>query len=154
GVDAGLMPRVQSIGPITHQPSDLGIFTVAFARIHAHCLREHGNADPELRRHLIEHRVHNRGHARHHDYIADPEARRPRHLVEDEIRALGDLNLPALGMWRSWLDVSPAEPSAAPAAAPQGRTRSRPSGGGARIRSPSSDSETFRHKKVGRGLLT
>jgi hypothetical protein len=32
---------------------------------------------------LIEHRLHDRGHARHHDYIADPEARRPVNLVED-----------------------------------------------------------------------
>ena len=30
------------------------------------------------------------GAPRHHDYIADPKARRPRHLVEDEISALGD----------------------------------------------------------------
>jgi hypothetical protein len=52
--------------------------------------REHTNADLELRRHLIEHRLHDRRHARHHDYIADPEARRSRHLVEDEIRALWD----------------------------------------------------------------
>src|SRR6516165_4421677 len=29
------------------------------------------------------HRLHDRGHARHHDYIADPEARRPVNLVED-----------------------------------------------------------------------
>jgi hypothetical protein len=28
-------------------------------------------------------------HARHHDYIADPEVGRSRHLVDDEIRALG-----------------------------------------------------------------
>src|SRR6516225_9020386 len=56
---------------------------VAFARIRAYRFREHANADLELRRHLIEHRLHDRGHARHHDYIADPEARRPRHLVED-----------------------------------------------------------------------
>ena len=63
---------------------------VAFARIRAYRFREHANADLELRRHLIEHRLHDRGHARHHDYIADPEARRPRHLVEDEIRARGN----------------------------------------------------------------
>jgi len=63
---------------------------VAFARIRAYRFREHANADLELRRHLIEHRLHDRGHARHHDYIADPEARRPRHLVEDEFRALGN----------------------------------------------------------------
>jgi len=31
-----------------------------------------------------------RGYAGHHDCIANPEARRSRHLVEDEIRALGD----------------------------------------------------------------
>jgi hypothetical protein len=37
------------------------------------------NADLELRRHLIEHRLHDRGHACHHDYIADPEARCTRH---------------------------------------------------------------------------
>ena len=48
------------------------------------------NADLELRRHLIEHRLHDRGHASHHDYIADPEAGRPRHLVENEVSALGD----------------------------------------------------------------
>jgi hypothetical protein len=52
--------------------------------------REHANAEVELDCHLVEHRLHDRGHARHHDYITDPEARRPRHLVEDEIRALGD----------------------------------------------------------------
>src|SRR5262249_35132500 len=63
---------------------------IAFARIRAHRLREHANADLELRYNLIEHRLHDRGHARHHDYIADPEARCPRNLVEDEIRALGD----------------------------------------------------------------
>ena len=49
---------------------------VAFAHIRAHGFREHANADLELRRHLIKHRLHDRGHARHHDYIADPEARR------------------------------------------------------------------------------
>src|SRR6516164_7806251 len=37
---------------------------VALARIRAHRLREHANADLELRHHLIEHRLHNRGHAR------------------------------------------------------------------------------------------
>ena len=31
-----------------------------------------------------------RGDARHHNYIGDPESGRPRHLVEDEIRAFGD----------------------------------------------------------------
>ena len=60
---------------------------VALARIRAHRLREHADADLELRRHLI---LHDRGHARHHDYIADPEAGRPRHLVENEVSALGD----------------------------------------------------------------
>ena len=33
--------------------------------IRAYRLREHGNADLELRRHLIEHRLHDRGHALH-----------------------------------------------------------------------------------------
>jgi hypothetical protein len=60
------------------------------SRIRANGFREHANADLELRRHLIEHRLHDRRHARHHDYIADPEARRPRHLVEDELRAIRD----------------------------------------------------------------
>jgi hypothetical protein len=32
GVDADLMPRVQTIGPITHQPSDLGKFTIGLDR--------------------------------------------------------------------------------------------------------------------------
>jgi hypothetical protein len=63
---------------------------VALAHVRAHGFRGHSNADLELRRHLIEHRLHDRGHASHHDYIADPEARRPRHLVEDEFRALGN----------------------------------------------------------------
>src|SRR6516165_6199814 len=39
---------------------------VPLARISAHHLREHANADLELRRHLIKHRLHDRGHARHH----------------------------------------------------------------------------------------
>jgi hypothetical protein len=73
------------LGDLAEQQAD-----VAFARIRAHGFREHANAGFELRRHLIKHRLHNRGHSRHHDYIADPEAGRPRHLVEDEIRALGD----------------------------------------------------------------
>jgi hypothetical protein len=59
------------------------------SRIRTHGFREHANADIELGRHFIEHRLHNRGHARHHDYIADLEAKCPRHLVEDEIRTLG-----------------------------------------------------------------
>jgi hypothetical protein len=63
---------------------------VALACIRAHRFRERANADLELGCHLIKHRLHDRGHSRHHDCIADPEARRPRHLVEDEIRALGD----------------------------------------------------------------
>ena len=63
---------------------------VALAHVRAHGFREHANADLELRRHLIEHRLHDRGHARHHDQIADPEAGRPRHLVENEVSALGD----------------------------------------------------------------
>jgi hypothetical protein len=63
---------------------------IAFASIGADRLRERANADLELRRHLIEHRLHDRGHASHHDYIADPEAGRPRHLVENEVSALGD----------------------------------------------------------------
>src|SRR5262249_42922068 len=46
---------------------------VALARIRARGFREHANADLELRRPLIEHRLHDRGHARHHDYLADPE---------------------------------------------------------------------------------
>jgi hypothetical protein len=50
---------------------------VAFARIRAHRLREHANTALELGHHLIEHRLHDRGHARHHDYIADPETRCP-----------------------------------------------------------------------------
>src|SRR5262245_45564307 len=62
---------------------------VALARIRARCFRDDANADLELRRHLIEHRLHDRRHARHHDYIADPEAGRPRHLVENEISPLG-----------------------------------------------------------------
>ena len=63
---------------------------VAFARIRAHRFRQDTKTDLELRRHVIEHRLHDRGHARHHDYIADPEAGRPRHLVENEVSALGD----------------------------------------------------------------
>src|SRR5262249_58919236 len=31
-----------------------------------------------------------RGHAFHHDYIADPEARRPRHVVDNEISEDGE----------------------------------------------------------------
>src|SRR6516165_7286737 len=63
---------------------------VALAHVRAHGLRKHVNADLKLRRHLIEHRLHDRGHTSHHDHIADPEARRPRHLVEDEFRTLGN----------------------------------------------------------------
>jgi hypothetical protein len=38
---------------------------------------EHANADLELRRHFIEHRLHDRGHARHHDYMGDLKAQAP-----------------------------------------------------------------------------
>src|SRR5205807_6484647 len=54
---------------------------IALARIRAHGFREHANADLELRRHLIKHRLHDRGHARHHDYVADPEAPLSRSIV-------------------------------------------------------------------------
>jgi hypothetical protein len=47
------------------------------ARIRAYGFRKHANGALELRRYLIEHRLHDRCHARPHDYIADPEARRP-----------------------------------------------------------------------------
>src|SRR5262245_17604632 len=40
---------------------------IAFARIRAHRLRKYANADLELRRHLIEHGLHDRGYASHHD---------------------------------------------------------------------------------------
>jgi hypothetical protein len=63
---------------------------IALAHVRAHGFREHANADVELRRHLIEHRLHDRRHARHHDYIAEPEARRPRHTFENEIRERED----------------------------------------------------------------
>src|SRR5262249_87156 len=62
---------------------------LVFTRICAHRPREHANADFELRRHLIEHRLHDRGYARHHDHIADPEAGRPWHLVEERSAPLG-----------------------------------------------------------------
>src|SRR5215510_9040198 len=44
-------PRI-GLGDLAELNSD-----VAFARIRAHRLREHANADLELRRHLIEHRL-------------------------------------------------------------------------------------------------
>jgi len=58
--------------------------------IRADRFRKHANANLELRRHLIEHRLHDRGQPAITIYIADPEARRPRHFVEDEFRPLGD----------------------------------------------------------------
>jgi hypothetical protein len=48
---------------------------VTLVRTRAHGFREDANADLELGRHLVEHRLHDRGYARHHDHIADPEAR-------------------------------------------------------------------------------
>src|SRR5262245_47346702 len=62
---------------------------VALARIRAYRLREHANADLELRRHLIEHRLHDRGHARHYDYIADPEPGAPDTLLRIKSAPLG-----------------------------------------------------------------
>src|SRR6266481_6884568 len=51
GVDADLMPRVQIIGPITHQPSDLGKFTKGIDRGNPIARRErrklHAPADEE-----------------------------------------------------------------------------------------------------------
>jgi hypothetical protein len=41
------------------------------------------------RYHLIEHRLHDRGHASHHDYIADPEARCTRRLSRMRSTPLG-----------------------------------------------------------------
>jgi hypothetical protein len=73
-------PRI-GFGNLTELHSD-----VAFVRIRAHSLREHANADLELGGHLIEHRLMIEGIARHHDYIADAEARRSRHLVETLVR--------------------------------------------------------------------
>jgi hypothetical protein len=35
-----------------------------------------------------------RGHACHHDHVADPKAGRARHLVEDEIGAVGNARHP------------------------------------------------------------
>src|SRR5262245_22477346 len=77
----------------------LGDFTewaadIALAHGRAHGFREHASTGLELGRHLVEHRLHNRGYARHHDYIANPEARCPRYLVEDEIGPLGDARHP------------------------------------------------------------
>src|SRR5262245_31000126 len=67
---------------------------VALAHVRAHGFREHASTGLELRRHFVKHRLHDRGYARHHDYIADPEARCPRHLVEDEIGSLGHARHP------------------------------------------------------------
>src|SRR5262249_22532554 len=67
-----------------------GRSNVALATVRAHGSREHASTSLELRRHFVEHRLHDRGYARHHDYIANPETRCPRHLVEDEIGSLGD----------------------------------------------------------------
>src|SRR6516165_766949 len=67
---------------------------VALAYVRAHGFREHASTSLELRRHFVEHRLHDRGYARHHDYIANPEARCPRHLVEDEIGSLRDARHP------------------------------------------------------------
>src|SRR2546428_3153918 len=50
-VDADLMPRLQTIGPITHQPSDLGMFTIGIDRGNPIARRErrqlHAPADEE-----------------------------------------------------------------------------------------------------------
>ena len=65
-IRVGPMPRIEGriapdrdprigFGDLAELHSD-----IAFARIRAHRLREHANADLELRRHLIEHRLHDR----------------------------------------------------------------------------------------------
>ena len=63
---------------LAHEPFATTDFLlrVALACIRGHRFREHANAALELSHHLIEHRLHDRGHSRHHDCIANPEARR------------------------------------------------------------------------------
>ena len=51
-------------------------------------LRQHLRAGLELRRDLVEHRLHDRRHAGHGDDIADPEAGRAGHFVGDQRGAL------------------------------------------------------------------
>ena len=77
-------PRI-GLGDLTELHPD-----VAFARIRAHGFREHGNCDLQLRRHLIEHRLHDRGHAPSRFTLPIQKPGAPDTLVEDEIRALGD----------------------------------------------------------------
>ena len=67
---------------------------VALARIGQHGLGQHAHAGLELGRDLVEHRLHDRRHARHDDDVADPDAGRARHLVEHEIGALRDARHP------------------------------------------------------------
>ncbi len=53
-------------------------------------LDDHAGAGRERRRHRVEHRLHDRRHPRHDDDVADPEARRLRDRVLDEVGALRD----------------------------------------------------------------
>jgi hypothetical protein len=59
------------LGDLTELHAD-----VALACIRAHRFREHANAALQLGRHLIEHRLHDRGHAeRHLGSRSDPDLR-------------------------------------------------------------------------------
>ena len=60
------------------------------SRASANGFRQNAHPGLQLRRHFIQHRLHNGGHTGHDDDIADPEAGRGRHLVEHEIGTLRD----------------------------------------------------------------
>jgi hypothetical protein len=63
---------------------------VAFLGVGADRHRDELGAGLEFRRNLVEHRLHDRRHAGHHDHIADPEAGRARHLIGDQFGAVRD----------------------------------------------------------------
>src|SRR5258708_4641547 len=61
---------------------------VALAAIRPHGFGQHLDSGLELRRHLVEHGLHDRRHARHDNHVADPESGRGRDLVGDKFSAL------------------------------------------------------------------
>ena len=88
---------ISKAGLITHdwraKPHG-GMFTREFAELRADIAlfqvgadreRFHLRADFQRWRHGVQHRLHDRRHARHHDHVADAKSRRTGNLVLDEI---------------------------------------------------------------------
>ena len=83
---------------------------VAFPRIGADRFGQHAHARFQLGRDDVHHRLHDRGHAGHHDDIADLEAGREDGRALDQFGAVGDAGHAQAGLVEVLLAPALAEP--------------------------------------------